>query len=819
MLEITIDARGRVSDVKVFESADPEFDAAAIAAARQFEFVPAEFDGVPGPIRIHYKYDFRLPAPPPEPVKASLSGVVRDETTGEPIAGVTVEVEGGGSAVTDEEGRFTIEGLEEGEHVVRLFSPAFGAIQTMESIAAGEQLSVAYELSPPPPFEDEEDGDDMEIVVLAPVIRREVVESRLTAEEARSVPGTGGDVVRVVESLPGVGRSAVGSGQLVVWGASPEDTRVYMDGVPLPRLYHEGGLRSVIHPSFVESIALIPGGAGAAYGRGLGGVILVESRGPTQQGLHGMVGVDLLDATASLGYRDEKGNYQAAAGRFGLLDQFAKVAGDDATELVPIPRFWDGQARVGYRLRDGSTLDVVGIVTGDRYSRGVPNPDPALVTRDFRELDVVRVYARYRRQDEDGTTVEVIPWVGYDRTYRGSSYGSLTTFSEIDAARLGLRSSYGKRVAPWLTLRAGVDIELVFDSHDRSGSIGLPSREGDIRVFGQAPPDTISTDHFSTRQIGVAPYVEGTLSFVDGKLQITPGLRLDPYARSVSRRLPANGRIPEQGAFLEDLAVEPRLIANYEAASWLSLRGSVGRYRRQPLSEDLSAAFGNPTLPTARATQALAGFAVKPVDRVELEVVGFHSRSDHLAMRSPDPTPALASALAATGEGRASGVQGMLRGSIDPGLFGWIAYTYSKAERKNGPDQAYRLFDYDQTHVLTLVAGWTSKFGLELSGRFRYASGMPRTEVIGTYYDAVRDRMQPIFGRHNDIRLPSFVQLDVRAGYSKEFEHQAFMAYLELQNVTNRRNVEEYIYSPDFTERKAIYGLPFLPVLGLQWSF
>src|SRR5690606_14109285 len=241
---------------------------------------------------------------------------------------------------------------------------------------------------------------------------------------------------------------------------------------------------------------------------------------------------------------------------------FAKVAGDDATELVPIPRFWDGQARVGYRLRDGSTLDVVGIVTGDRYSRGVPNPDPALVTRDFRELDVVRVYARYRRQDEDGTTVEVIPWVGYDRTYRGSSYGSLTTFSEIDAARLGLRSSYGKRVAPWLTLRAGVDIELVFDSHDRSGSIGLPSREGDIRVFGQAPPDTISTDHFSTRQIGVAPYVEGTLSFVDGKLQITPGLRLDPYARSVSRRLPANGRIPEQGAFLEDLAVEPRLIAN-----------------------------------------------------------------------------------------------------------------------------------------------------------------------------------------------------------------------------------------------------------------
>src|SRR5690606_25455622 len=150
-----------------------------------------------------------------------------------------------------------------------------------------------------------------------------------------------------VESLPGVGRPAVGSGQLVVWGASPEDTRVYLDGVPLPRLYHEGGLRSVLHPAMVESLALIPGGAGAAYGRGLGGVVLVDGRGPTEEGLHGTLGVDLLDASASVSYRRADGAYQAAAGRFGLLDSFATLLDDDVTEFVPIPRFWDGQARAG----------------------------------------------------------------------------------------------------------------------------------------------------------------------------------------------------------------------------------------------------------------------------------------------------------------------------------------------------------------------------------------------------------------------------------------------------------------------------------------
>ncbi|MFY0534606.1 hypothetical protein [Nannocystis pusilla] len=29
-------------------------------------------------------------------------------------------------------------------------------------------------------------------------------------------------------------RSAAGSGQLIVWGAAPQDTRVYVDGVPIP---------------------------------------------------------------------------------------------------------------------------------------------------------------------------------------------------------------------------------------------------------------------------------------------------------------------------------------------------------------------------------------------------------------------------------------------------------------------------------------------------------------------------------------------------------------------------------------------------------
>ena len=182
----------------------------------------------------------------------------------------------------------------------------------------------------------------------------------------------------------------------------------------------------------------------------------------------------------------------------------------------------------------------------------------------------------------------------------------------------------------------------------------------------------------------------------------------------------------------------------------------------------------------------------------------------------------------------------MLRAQLPHGVFGWVSYTLSRAERRAAPGEDWRLFDYDQTHVATAVLGWTASFGLELSGRFRYASGFPRTQVLGSYFDASRDRgayggavyadiveiegcsisrYQPLFGRHNGIRLDPFYQLDLRVGYQADVHGTELSVYLEVQNVTNRKNVEEYIYSPDFSTRQTIRGLPILPVVGLQWNF
>src|SRR6185436_7347811 len=122
-------------------------------------------------------------------------------------------------------------------------------------------------LPPPAGAAYDAEKDDFEVVVVAPRLVKQVVSTEVGAEEARRVPGTQGDVLKVVENLPGVARATAGSGQVVVWGAAPQDTRTYVGAVRVPMLYHFGGLRSLVHGDHVAGVELVPGGYGAAYGR------------------------------------------------------------------------------------------------------------------------------------------------------------------------------------------------------------------------------------------------------------------------------------------------------------------------------------------------------------------------------------------------------------------------------------------------------------------------------------------------------------------------------------------------------------------------
>lgn len=823
VLRLKIEVDGTVSAAEVVESAGAAFDEAARAAALQFRFSPAEVDGKPSAIKIAYRYEFKLA--PELPTTAALTGVVCRRGTGQALAGVSLTISGPGLAAplqttSDAEGRFGFADVPPGEVTVTLAGEQLPPVEAAETLVAGKQHELVYEVSLVEPEPEKSDGDDLEIVVVAPPLRREVVSTTVRAEEASKVPGTSGDVLRVVESLPGVARSAAGAGQLIVWGAAPQDTRVYVDGVPVPRLYHEGGLRSVIHPVLVETISLVPGGYGAAWGRGLGGMVSVTTRAPEDTRVRGRVAADTLDASAVVAVPIGKKVTLTTAIRGSYLKLWAdRVIPAGARAFLPIPRYGDGQLRLSVRPTSFDRVDIVGLVSVDRFQRGIANRDPALAIGDIRALDFGRVYARWSRDRGDGNSLTVTPFVGYSRARQSSSFGALETSLAADTWVGGVRVNRRTRVTPWFHIDAGIDAEVSGAALERRGALALPGREGDIRVFGQPPPPQIGADQWQTVAVGVAPYVQGEFSLAKGRLTIIPGLRLDPYARSVSRRNPPSAGAPAVGLFAQDVAVEPRLAVQVQAHDRVQLRAATGLYRQMPAAEDLSATFGNPRLPTSRALHTVLGVGVKITRTLSIDVTGFYTRSRDLAMRSPQGAPLPAEALAAIGAGRSYGAQVMLRQELYKKLFGWVAYTLMRSERRNSAEAAWRLSDYDQTHVLTAVLAYTLPRAFEASARFRYATGFPRTPVLGAYYDASRDLYQPTFGAHNSTRIPSFMQLDLRLGKKFAIARTSLDVFVEVLNVWNRNNAEELVYSANYLTRGTIRGFPVLPAFGLQWDF
>ncbi len=842
LLSIEIGDDGKVGEVEVITGAPtPDFDAAAVAAAKQFVFEPAEIDGQPAPVKITYRYDFKIVE---QIVKAgpqiNFDGTVVERLSKKPLGHVEIKIVDldGVTGVTDADGRFAFTDVPAGKHKVQLSHPRLVTVVTEETIAPGKRRTVKY-------LVEERDDDDqgISIVVRAPRIKKEAVETRIRTEEARRVPGTQGDTLKVVQNLPGVARSSFGSGDLIIWGSAANETRVNVDGVQIPSLYHVGGFRSTINSDLVRSIDLAPGSYGAEYGRGLGGLVRIDLGPLTKVGVHGYVAADVLDASALVSWAATPSLRLAVAGRLSYLDQaLPLVTSADVGDFVPIPKYDDYQARATWSLRPDEELALTFLASDDHLRRAIPSDDPTEVRSENTDTGWKRIFLRYTRLLPDGASVVVTPSFGYDTADQRLQFGDTPVNLQNRTYQYGLRASYRRRVALSTTLSFGIDMLARSSTLDRIGSLTLPAREGDVTVFGLPPRNDIAVDHWNALIIDTAPYINAEINL--GRVSLVPGLRFEPVLIEGSPSLPAGGTTPPHGyasfslplnpvdqlpgdpvsrsvraAKLFAYLPNPRIAVAFRATRRLTLTAGGGIYGQPPDPQDLSPVFGNPTVHLSRAAHLSGGFSYKLRPTLTLEVIGFYKRFWDLVSRNENPSPPIAATLVQDEIGKAYGGQLLLRQELLHGFFGWITYSLTRSERRDHPDTPWRLFDFDQTQALGVVASYQLGRGWDLGARFRYTTGFPRTPVVGSTYDVINNQYSPIFGERNTIRIPSFFQLDVRLEKSFTYRRLKVNAFLDVQNVTNRSNPEEIIYNYDFSRRAYITGFPILTIVGARVEF
>jgi TonB family protein len=836
LLQIAIDVAGKVAGVTVLQSAGPAFDAAAVDAARRFVFQPATVGGKPIPVKIQYRYQFTFTETLVKKQLADFSGTVLDRKTKKPLLNIRVALDTGQETVTGEGGKFKILDIAPGEHGVTLSGEGIATVSTNETFEASKNVDATYMVEAKKEKVAGEDEEE-EIVTTAPRLKKQVVSTEVQATQAAKVPGTQGDVLKVVENLPGVARAAAGSSSLVVWGSAPQDTRVYVDGVHVPLLYHGGGYRSILPSSFVKSVELVPGGYGPAFGRGLGGLVSVTKRPLDEDGIHGSVGADVIDSSVDMRAKIADGMHVAAGFRKSYLDAVLPAfTSADVGDIVPIPQYWDAQGRFAWDLAPHETVEIGVLASSDRIANTLLNPDPSLTERQTTGTDFQRVYLHYEKHLENSSVITVSPWFGWNTTSLANSFGSTVTDVTNDSTLVGMRADWHGPLAEHVRGSVGLDFEMQFSSLHRDGSIGAPPREGDVYVFGEPPPPQVNVDGWKTVIGSFAPYAEADITAFDERLHIVPGARLDPIITSVSKTIPTVGTSPDVGTTTSSAEIEPRISLRYAFTPEIAVKAAYGVYHQAPQAEDLSAVFGTPSLALSTAEHYLAGGMFQLTESLSVEMTAFLSESKDLPVRSESESPSLAHALDQIGIGRAYGTQFLLRQQQVGRFFGWVSYSILRSERKDAPDQDWRLFDYDQTHVFTALGSYDLGAGFEVGLRFRYATGYPRTPVVGAvgpqsggvsaisgqgaYPYNLTNIYEPIFGPHNSTRIPPFAALDARA--SKKFRmggRSELEVYLDVQNVTNHANPEEIVYNTNYTQRGYITGFPILPVLGARLTW
>ena len=810
ILELDIDKTGAEKNAKVVKSAGALFDAAALDAAKQLQFSPATADGKVIPVRIRFRYVFQMAMVEERrararglgryqrqgPIQApagfsSLNGTILERGTGRPVAGALILLPKlKKEAVTDGDGNYRFGPLPAGKYLVQAQGAEHRGRKGRIEVALGKSTVWSPRLQ------------RISYVIYrataeAPPEPGEMARRTIRAEEIQRIPGVYGDAFKVVQNLPGVARAPAISGQLIVRGQNPNATQVVIDGVNVPLLYHFGNLYSVVNTDMLESIDFTPGGAPVRFGRKTGGLLQAQLKLPKNEDRwKGYVETSVFHTGALVRGNVTEDTTLTFAARRSYIDLVLQaVVPDGALPFTVAPRYWDYQFKVDHQLN--KDLDATLLILGSQDTLtlvsnspppGFPDSSGSLSTSTgfHGAIGVLRARSKGWKAR---TTLGVI------RTGLGFQIGDGTNLkAEIISWELTARQDVELGTGP-VRLRLGMDL---FDN-DYSVNFLLPSQFAGAGA-GAGASDLERSITAETGILAPAFWVDAIYRTIPG-LELVPGIRLDLYARA------GNGA-----------TALPRFNARYQVDEKTTIKGAVGMLSQLPEPQELAERFGNPDLQPSRSFEFALGAEYKPFERLNIDIQGFFKRLWDLPVAPDTVLPTVA--LVNERTGYVYGIETLIRHPPVGRFFGWIAYTLSRSTRSDHPGDPQRLFQYDQTHILTALGSYKLPNNYEISARFRYVTGNPYTDVSTAVWNNSNDSWQRINSAcQYCARFPAFHQLDIRADKKFIFDRWMLSIYLDVQNVYNRYNPESIQWNYDSTIKQYQSLLPIIPSLGIKGEF
>ena len=705
---------------------------------------------------------------------SSVSGIVVDKSTREPLPSATVQILGTSlGASSNGEGKFMITGVAYGTYQVRASIVGYEPeIISDVVVASARNVDLRFELH--------EAAIGLEgVEVRANYFQRSpdapVSIQNLSYEEIRRSPGGFEDVIRAISVLPGVAQVQAGRNDLVVRGGAPSENLFTVDNIEIPNINHfgtqgsSGGPLSFINLDFVRETSFSTGGFGVRYGDRLSSVLNITLRDGRSDRLGGKATISATQFGLNLeGPVGSSGTFLFSARR-SYLDFIFKAAG-----FSFVPEYWDLLGRANYTIDEHNEVTFLAVGAIDDVSWFDRNADDRF--KNSRVLGTAqRQYASgfsWRNLFSHGFATLTLSrsYVSYNGTQRDSLLNPIF-MNRSNEGETGLRADVVYKVSPAVELSAGASVKNI----RFLTNLALP---GYVTTFGDTLD--IQVNDYASRATKASSYVQASGHPFD-RLTLTLGGRFD-YFDLIDRKA----------------TFAPRGSLGYEFTPLTSASASIGRYYQSPSYIWLVSNPANRDLRPIAVDQYILGVEHLLQADLKVRVEGFLKHYTDYPASLDRPYLVLANTgggfegsddnfasfgldrLVSGGRGRSYGLEVLVQKKLsDSPVYGLASLTVARS-RFTALDGVERPGAFEQDVIINLSGGYMFDEHWSGSMKFRFATGRPYTPFTAQGTQDV--------AAYNSARVDPLHGLDVRVERRWNFAAWNLIAYIDIQNIYNYKN-------------------------------
>lgn len=745
-----------------------------------------------------------------------IKGTVIDKASRQPLEFINVLVLGlGRGGVTDAEGHFNIGEVPPGIYRLQASAVGYKTILTPEYIVSTKDLTIQ--------IETEENLTELEgVTVTASPFRRDPespVGLRIIGlQEIEKSPGANRDISHIVQSYPGVAFSPAGyRNDLIVRGGSPSENRFYLDGVEIPNINHfstqgaSGGPVGIINADLIREVNFYTGAFPTDRGNAMSSVLDFKLRDGDMErnSLKATLGASEV-SLASNGHIGKKTSYLVSVRQSYLQFLF------DMLGLPFLPTFTDAQFKLKTRFNANNELTILGLGGIDNMKLNTKLDGekaeyilsylPKIQQETFTLGAVYRHYAGIHVQS-----------VVVSHSYLNNRNTKYLNNDESSADNLSLKL---RSVEQETKFR--IENTSTFGNWKINFGANLDYSQYTNTTFQRVYIDEGRTFDYHT-YLGMWRWgIFGTINYATTDERFTASLGVRTDANNFSSGMKGMGD-----------QLSPRLSLSYRLTDGLYLSGNAGLYYQLPPYtglgfKDNNGAWVNKYLRYMSVSQESLGLSWHPGNTFELSAEGFYKQYDKIPFSIADGIPLACKgndygvigneALSSTAQGRAYGIEILMKWLIAKKLNLASSFTLFKSEYRNNKQSEYIASAWDNRYIFNMSGTYNFPHNWSLGMKISCIGGAPYTPYdvekssLVTAWNA-QGRPYYDYTKYNTGRLPAFGQLDVRVDKTFYLKRCMLGFYIDLQNVTNSK-----FKQPDILMSTGVIENPSAPMAEQRYK-